>query len=36
MINVLSSSSDRSQVPVAPVRLEPGQYVYMDIPVSRQ
>jgi len=26
----------RSQIPVAPLRLEPGQYIYMDLPVSRQ
>jgi hypothetical protein len=25
---------DRAQVPVAPLRLEPGQYIYMDLPIS--
>jgi hypothetical protein len=28
--------SGRTQVPIAPLRLEPGQYISMDIPVSRQ
>jgi len=28
--------SGRMQLPVAPLRLEPGQYISMDIPVSRQ
>ncbi len=30
-----ASGSDRIQLPVAPLRLEPGQYIYMDIPVSK-
>ncbi|MGP0017929.1 MAG: hypothetical protein ACLPHP_05125 [Candidatus Sulfotelmatobacter sp.] len=32
----LVSDPDRIQLPIAPLRLEPGQYVYMDIPVSRR
>jgi hypothetical protein len=30
----LLGPADRSLIPVAPLRLEPGQRVYMDIPVS--
>jgi hypothetical protein len=33
MITLLGPA-DRSLIPVAPLRLEPGQRVYMDIPVS--
>jgi hypothetical protein len=36
MVTVLGPTSDRSQVPVAPLRLEPGQYVNLDLPVSPQ
>ena len=37
MVTVLSASSARTQIPVAPVlRLEQGQFIYMDIPVSKQ
>lgn len=32
----LASHSDRIQLPVAPLRLEPGQYISMHIPVSKQ
>jgi len=30
----LLEPADRSLIPVAPLRLEPGQHVYMDIPIS--
>jgi hypothetical protein len=30
-----ASHSNRIQLPVAPLRLEPGQYIYMDIPVAK-
>ena len=33
---VAEVSSNRMQIPVAPLRLEPGQYISMDIPVSKQ
>jgi len=37
MVTVLSPSSARTQIPVAPLpRLEPGQFIYMDVPVSKQ
>ena len=37
MVTVLFQSSERTQIPVAPrLRLEQGQFIYMDIPVSRQ
>jgi hypothetical protein len=37
MVTVLSPSSARTQIPVAPLlRLEQGQFIYMDIPVSEQ
>jgi Carboxypeptidase regulatory-like domain len=37
MVTVLSASSARTQIPVAPLlRLEQGQFIYMDIPVSKQ
>jgi hypothetical protein len=36
MVRLLGAPSERSQLPVAPVRLEPGQYIYVDLPVSRQ
>jgi hypothetical protein len=34
MVRVEGSPSERMRLPVAPVRLEPGQYVYIDLPVS--
>jgi hypothetical protein len=34
MVTLLDTSYDRWQRPVAPLRLEPGQYVFLDIPVS--
>jgi hypothetical protein len=37
MVTVLSTPSARTQIPVAPVlRLEQGQFIYMDIPVPKQ
>lgn len=37
LVTVLSPSSARTQTPVAPLlRLEQGQFIYMDIPVSAQ
>jgi len=36
MVRAIGTRSDRAQIPVAPVRLQPGQYVYMDIPIVRQ
>jgi hypothetical protein len=36
MVTVLGSPSHPSQLPVAPLRLEPGQYIYLDLPVSSQ
>lgn len=36
MVTLLDAPPYRSQLPVAPLRLEPGQYVSMDLPVSRQ
>jgi len=37
MVTVLSPSSERTQIPVAPsLRLEQGQFIYMDIPVAKQ
>jgi hypothetical protein len=35
MVMVMSPDY-RSQVPVSPLRLEPGQEMHMDIPVSKQ
>jgi hypothetical protein len=36
LVTVLPSSPARTLIPVAaPLRLEPGQFVYMDIPVSK-
>ena len=35
MVTVMGTASNRSQIPVAPLRLEPGQFVSMDLPVSR-
>ncbi len=35
MVTLVEATSVRSQLPVAPLRLEPGQYIYMDLPVSR-
>lgn len=35
MIVELAPPSERSVVPMAPLHLEPGQYVYLDIPVDR-
>lgn len=35
IVRRLGSRSDRVQIPVAPLRLEPGQYVYMDIAVRQ-
>lgn len=35
MVTVLGTASHRSQIPVAPLRLEPGQFISMDLPVSR-
>lgn len=37
MVTVLSTSSVRTQIPVVPLlRLEQGQFIYMDIPVATQ
>ena len=36
MVTAIGTRSNRAQIPLAPVRLEPGQYVYMDIPIVRQ
>jgi len=37
MVTVLSTSSSRTQIPVAPLlRLEQGQFIYMDIPVAKR
>lgn len=37
MVTILSPSSARTQIPVAPLlRLEQGQFIYMDIPVSKE
>jgi hypothetical protein len=37
MVMVSSPSSARTQVPAVPsLRLEPGQFIYMDIPVSKE
>lgn len=36
MVTMLDPTSDHSVLPVAPLKLEPGQYVQMDLPVSRQ
>jgi hypothetical protein len=33
---VRDPNSGRMQLPAVPLRLEPGQYISMDIPVSRQ
>jgi len=35
MVTRMGSPSERAQRPVAPLRLEPGQFIYMDLPVSR-
>jgi len=35
MVMAVGTRSERAQIPVAPLRLEPGQYVYMDISVNR-
>lgn len=35
MVTLLDPASNRSMVPLAPLRLEPGQYVNLDIPVRR-
>lgn len=35
MVSAIGTRTERAQIPVAPLRLEPGQYVYMDISVSR-
>jgi hypothetical protein len=36
VVTAIGTRSDHAQIPVAPVRLEPGQYVYMDIPIVKQ
>jgi hypothetical protein len=36
MVEVQSPQDNPALVPIAPLRLEPGQYMYMDIPVPRQ
>lgn len=36
MVTVPGTNHARSQVPVAPLQLEPGQYVSLDLAVSRQ
>jgi carboxypeptidase family protein len=36
MVMTLDPVVDRSSVQSTPLRLEPGQYVYMDLPVARQ
>lgn len=33
MVTLFGSKADRSLIPMAPLRLEPGQRVYMDIPI---
>lgn len=35
MVMRLDSPSERAHRPVAPLRLEPGQFIYMDLPISR-
>jgi carboxypeptidase family protein len=35
VVTAVGTRSDRAQIPVAPLHLEPGQHVYMDLPVSR-
>jgi hypothetical protein len=35
MVTILDAHGDHSSLPIAPLKLEPGQYVSMDIPVSR-
>lgn len=35
MVTIPGSQTDRTEAPVAPLRLEPGQHIYMDLPVSR-
>lgn len=35
MVTAMGARSNRTQIPVAPLRLEPGQHVYMDISVRQ-
>lgn len=35
MVTRVGSPSEHAQRPVAPLRLEPGQFIYMDLPISR-
>ena len=35
MVTAMGARSDRAQIPVAPLRLEPGQHVYMDLSVRQ-
>jgi len=35
IVRAIGSRSDRVQIPVPPLRLEPGQYVYMDLAVRQ-
>ncbi len=36
MVEVSSAQDNHALVPVAPLRLEPGQYMYMDISIPKQ
>ena len=35
MVTAMGARSNRAQIPVAPLRLEPGQHVYMDLSVRQ-
>ena len=34
-VTAMGARSNRAQIPVAPLRLEPGQHVYMDLSVRQ-